>query len=41
MRPLSPRRPVTGLRGTRHAWQHAFSDISYAEIQQKIFRHLV
>jgi len=27
MRPLSSRRPVTGLRRIRHAWQHAFSDI--------------
>jgi len=27
MRPLSPRHPITGRLRTRHAWQHAFSDI--------------
>jgi len=27
MRPLSPRRAITGHRGTRQPWQHAFSDI--------------
>ena len=27
MRPLSPRRPITGRLGTRHAWQDALSDI--------------
>ena len=27
MRPLSPRRPITGILGTRQPWQHAYSDI--------------
>jgi len=27
MRPVSPRRPITGRLGTRQPWQQAFSDI--------------
>jgi len=29
MRPLSPRRPITGRLGTRQPWQHAFSYIHW------------
>jgi len=36
MRPLSPRRPITGRRGTRQPWLHAFSDIDFLAFGQYI-----